>query len=67
VLAALLNALEHVGQVIFVGAERRTASRLGFRAASTLDDALEMARDIVGRSPSISYLHTPPLVMADVR
>ena len=61
------HALEHVGQVIFVGADRRTAARLGFRAASTLDDALEMAKDVVGRSPSISYLHTPPLVMADVR
>lgn len=61
------HALEHVGQVIFVGADRRTASRLGFRAASTLDDALEMAKDTVGRSPSINYLHTPPLTMADVR
>jgi hypothetical protein len=61
------HALEHLGQVIFVGADRRTASRLGFRAASTLDDALEMAQDIVGRSPSISYLHAPPLTLADVR
>lgn len=61
------HALEHTGQIIFVGADRRTASRLGFRAASTLDDALEMARDTVGRSPSISYLHAPPLTMADVR
>jgi lactate racemase len=61
------HALEHLGQVIFVGADRRTAGRLGFRAASTLDDALEMAKDMVGRSPTINYLHTPPLTMADVR
>lgn len=61
------HALDHVGQVIFVGADRRSATRLGFRAASSLDDALEMARDTVGRSPSINYLHTPPLTMADVR
>ena len=61
------HALEHLGDVIFVGAHRSTAARLGFRVASTLDDALEMAKDRVGRSPSISYLHTPPLTMADVR
>ena len=61
------HALEHTGQIIFVGADRRTASRLGFRAASTLDDALEMARETVGRAPSINYLHAPPLTMADVR
>jgi hypothetical protein len=40
---------------------------MGFRAASTLSDALEMASPIVGSSPSISYLHAPPLVLADVR
>jgi hypothetical protein len=61
------HALEHLGQVIVVGGDRRTTARMGFRAASTLDDALEMAREKVGSSPSISYQHTPPLVMADVR
>jgi len=61
------HALEHLGQVIVVGGDRRTTARMGFRAASTLDDALEMAREKVGSSPSITYLHTPPLVMADVR
>jgi hypothetical protein len=61
------HALEHVGQVIMVGGDRRTTERLGFRAASTLDDALEIARDVVGRSPSITYQHTPPLSIADVR
>lgn len=61
------HALEHVGEVIMVGGDRKTSARLGFRAASTLDDALEMAKDIVGRSPTITYQHTPPLSMADVR
>jgi hypothetical protein len=61
------HGLEHLGDVICVGADRRSASRLGFRSASTLADALEMASDTVGRSPSISYLHSPPLTMADVR
>jgi hypothetical protein len=61
------HALEHLGDVIFVGADRRTAARMGFRAASSLADALEMASDTVGRSPTITYLHTPPLTMAEVR
>jgi lactate racemase len=61
------HALEHLGDVIFVGGDRKTTSLMGFRAASTLDDALEMARDRVGRSPSLTYLHAPPLTMADVR
>ncbi len=39
------HALEHLGDVIFVGGDRKTTARMGFRAASTLDDALEMARD----------------------
>jgi hypothetical protein len=29
-------------------------------------DALEMASDVVGRQPSITHLHNPPIVMADV-
>ena len=61
------HALEHLGDVIFVGGNRKTTARMGFRAATTLADALEMAKDTVGSSPSISYLHAPPLAMADVR
>ncbi|MGH3320796.1 MAG: lactate racemase domain-containing protein [Streptosporangiaceae bacterium] len=61
------HAREHLGDVICVGADRRAAARVGFRAASTLADALEMASDTVGRGPSISYLHSPPLTMAQVR
>jgi hypothetical protein len=40
---------------------------MGFRAASTLPDALEMLTETVGRSPSITYLHAPPHVLAEVR
>jgi len=61
------HALEHLGEVIFVGGNRKTTGRMGFKAASTLADALEIASHTVGRSPSITYLHAPPLVMADVR
>jgi hypothetical protein len=61
------HALQHLGDVIFVGADRDTSARLGFRSASTLADALEMARETVGSSPTITYQHSPPLVLADVR
>ena len=40
--------------------------RLGFTPASTLQDALEMATDVVGRHATITHLHNPPIVMADV-
>jgi hypothetical protein len=40
---------------------------MGFVPATTLDDALEIASDVVGRSPTITHLHTPPILMADVR
>jgi hypothetical protein len=59
--------MQHLNDVIFIGGDRSTTSRLGFRAASSLADALEMARDTVGRNPQISYLHAPPMVLADVR
>ena len=29
-------------------------------------DALEMAKDSVGSSPSITYFHAPPVMIADV-
>ncbi len=61
------HALDHLGDVIWVGADRRTTARMGFRAASSLADALEMASGSVGRSPSITYLHSPPHAIADVR
>jgi hypothetical protein len=35
-------------------------------SASSLDDALEMASDIVGNNPTITYLHAPPLMLCDV-
>ncbi len=60
------HALEHLGDVIVVGGDPRAVRRLGFRPASTLQDALEMASDTVGRQPTITHLHNPPLLMADV-
>ncbi|MEN9821575.1 MAG: hypothetical protein RLZ04_1, partial [Actinomycetota bacterium] len=40
---------------------------LGFTPASTLDDAFEIASDVVGRQPTISHLHVPSLLVADVQ
>ncbi len=61
------HALDHVGDVIWVGGDRRAVARMGMRSASTFADALEMASDTVGRSPSITYLHSPPHALAHVR
>jgi hypothetical protein len=60
------HALSHLGKVIIVGGEPRAVRRLGFTPASTLDDAFEMASDVVGRGATVTHLHNPPIVMADV-
>ena len=61
------HAMDHLGDVIFVGGDRATVQRLGFRAATTLSDALEMASETVGSSPRITSMRVPPLMLADVR
>jgi hypothetical protein len=60
-------ARRQLGDVVFVGADRAHAERMGFRAATTLADALEIVASGVGRDPKISFLHSPPAVVADVR
>jgi hypothetical protein len=44
-----------------------TVRRLGFTPASTMDDAFEIASDVVGRNPTITHLHAPALLVADVQ
>lgn len=61
------HALDYLGDVVLVGGDPKACARMGYRSASTFRDALEMAGETVGRSPSISYLHVPPLTLADVR
>ncbi|MBI4261767.1 MAG: DUF2088 domain-containing protein [Actinobacteria bacterium] len=61
------HAMSHLGDVIFVGGDRKAVHRMGFRSASTFADALEMAGETVGTSPRITYLHAPPLALAEVR
>jgi lactate racemase len=61
------HALDHLGAVVIVGGDRAAVRRLGFRSASTLADAFEMAEDVVGRDPTVTHMHAPPLLIADVR
>ncbi len=61
------HALEHLGRVIVVGGDPKAVRRLGFAPASTLNDALEMATDVVGPAPTITHFHAPPIMMADVQ
>jgi hypothetical protein len=61
------HALQHLGRVIVVGGDRAAVRRLGFTPASTLADALELAEDVVGRDPSITHFHAPPVLQADVQ
>jgi lactate racemase len=61
------HALQHLGTVIIVGGDRAAVRRLGFKPASTLADALEMAEDVVGREPTITHLHAPPILLSEVR
>jgi hypothetical protein len=60
------HALAHLGRVIIVGGDPKAVRRLGFKSASTMADALEMATDVVGADPTITHLHSPPILMADV-
>ncbi len=57
----------HLGRIIAAGCEQpEVAARLGWEAAATLDEALAMALGTLGSSASVTYLHLPPLVIADV-
>jgi hypothetical protein len=60
------HALEYAGGTIIVGGNRRAVRRMGFKPATTLADALEMAEDQVGRDPTITYFRCPPVMLANV-
>jgi hypothetical protein len=60
------HAMDYLGDVIFLGADADVVRRLGFRTASTMRDAIEMASETVGRQPSITHLHCPPLFLPEV-
>jgi Lactate racemase N-terminal domain len=60
------HALDYIGDVIFVGGDPMTTARMGYKRADTVAEALEMAKDTVGPSPSRTYMHLPPLFMCEV-
>ncbi len=60
------HALQHLGGVIIVGGDAKAVRRLGFKPATTMADALEMASDVVGPDPSLTHFHCPPLMLAEV-
>ena len=50
-----------------VGADnQRVPAMMGWDTARSMDEALEMAQSHVGRPPSITLLHFPPILMTDV-
>ena len=61
------HGLQHVAKTIIVGGDPKAVRRLGFTPASTMDDAFEIASDVVGRNATITHLHTPPLMVAEVK
>jgi hypothetical protein len=61
------HALDHLGGVIVAGGDPNAVRRMGFKPASTLGDALEMAEDVVGREPTVTHFHCPPMMICDVR
>ncbi|MGH7863670.1 MAG: lactate racemase domain-containing protein, partial [Candidatus Binataceae bacterium] len=59
---------QHAGRIIAAGCEQpEVAARLGWESADTLDEAIAMATSELGRSATITYLHLPPIVIADVQ
>ena len=61
------HAMDYLGDVIVVGGNPKSCARMGYRSATSFRDALEMASEKVGRSPSMTYFHVPPIMIADVR
>jgi hypothetical protein len=61
------NGRQHAGKVIVAGAENaHVPARLGWERAESVSEAIAMAKSYVGPSPSITMMHHPPIVMADV-
>jgi hypothetical protein len=57
----------HVGRVIVAGAEDSdVAALLGFETAPGVEEAVAMARGELGPSASVTCLHAPPILIADV-
>ncbi|MEC8277382.1 MAG: lactate racemase domain-containing protein, partial [Myxococcota bacterium] len=61
------NGRQHRGRVIVVGADNEYIPKiLGYETASTMSDALRMARETAPQDPSITCFRICPLMLADV-
>ncbi len=59
---------QHAGKVIVAGAENNHVPEvLGWDRADTLSEAIEAARGFAGRSAQLSFVHSPPSLLTDVR
>ncbi len=57
----------HLGRTIVVGADNNYVPELlGYEVASSMDEAIEMAKDTAPPNPEISLFHLPPILIADV-
>ena len=63
------HGMSHVGKIIYVRPKsERAARRIGGEPAKSFEDALDMARSHLGiAEPTISVLHMPPILLADVQ
>ncbi|MCS7224063.1 MAG: nickel-dependent lactate racemase [Armatimonadetes bacterium] len=52
---------QYAGKVIFVGADKKVAERIGVDVAASVSEAIEMAKDFVGNNSSVTYFHFPPI------
>lgn len=58
---------QHRGRVIVAGAQDDYICEIfGYEPAANLQEAIDMARDTAPRSPEITLLHVPPIMMTDV-
>ncbi len=61
------NGASHCGKVIVVGAEDKLAAEvMGWECADSVQEALAMAQSFLGRSPTVTHIHIPPINMVDV-
>ena len=58
---------EKVSRVIAVGADNTTVPGImGWETASTVAEAIDMARGTMGRNAQVTMMHHPPFVISDV-
>lgn len=61
------HGMAHLGKVIVINPKSEPAARrIGFDVAPTMDAAIGMARDFLGGSASLCYLHCPPIIMCNL-